>query len=201
MDERIEALIRHFDDLHRAHESVLKARDQIQRLTPLVEDCDTHDRRTAQADAWRACREALAIYFAQLKLALIDERLEKLHRELARHDDRITSLTTELEQKRHEEQQLRQQIAENGGDRIAQLKHDIRQLEADRDRRREKAERYRALLTLLDRTPQRALKPFLISRRTWSVSSIVCCRNKPIMAIGCARWNLTFFAVNKSTKN
>ena len=34
---RIEALIGHFEDLNRAHEAVAKAKDQIERLTPLVE--------------------------------------------------------------------------------------------------------------------------------------------------------------------
>ncbi len=39
---RITALIAHFDDLNRAHEAVLKAKRQIELLTPLVADCDRH---------------------------------------------------------------------------------------------------------------------------------------------------------------
>ena len=41
-DQRIDELIRHFDDLNRAHEAVLKARDQIEALTPIVADADEH---------------------------------------------------------------------------------------------------------------------------------------------------------------
>ncbi|MDZ7642661.1 MAG: hypothetical protein U5J62_11660 [Desulfurivibrio sp.] len=40
---RIEALLGHFDDLNRAHEAVLKAKDQVAQLTPLVSRCDRYD--------------------------------------------------------------------------------------------------------------------------------------------------------------
>ena len=49
--ERIEALIRHFDDLNRAHEAVLKARRRIEMLEPLVADLDQHDERERQVAA------------------------------------------------------------------------------------------------------------------------------------------------------
>jgi uncharacterized protein YPO0396 len=43
VEERIEALVRHFDDLNRAHEAVLKAKSQIERLTPISADCQQRD--------------------------------------------------------------------------------------------------------------------------------------------------------------
>ncbi len=54
---RIEALIRHFDDLDRAHEAVLKARRQIEALTPLVADCERARRaRGGRARGCAGCR-------------------------------------------------------------------------------------------------------------------------------------------------
>jgi uncharacterized protein YPO0396 len=44
VEERIEALVHHFDDLNRAHEAVLKAKAQIARLSPIVEDGQEHGR-------------------------------------------------------------------------------------------------------------------------------------------------------------
>src|SRR5690606_35905884 len=38
VSERIDHLVRHFDDLSRAHEAVLKAKDQLAHLEPLVAD-------------------------------------------------------------------------------------------------------------------------------------------------------------------
>lgn len=39
---RIAALIIHFDDLNRAHKAVLKAKRQVELLSPLVIDCERH---------------------------------------------------------------------------------------------------------------------------------------------------------------
>jgi len=56
---RIDALIAHLDDLNRAHEAMLKARAQIDRLAPLTADCDRHATLVAQVDELRGCRDAL----------------------------------------------------------------------------------------------------------------------------------------------
>ena len=50
---RIEALIRHFDDLDRAHQAVLKAKRQVDLLTPLVEDGARHQALVAEIQGWR----------------------------------------------------------------------------------------------------------------------------------------------------
>ena len=47
---RIAALIRHFDDLSRAHEAVLRARHQIEHLAPLVADCERHAGLVAEVE-------------------------------------------------------------------------------------------------------------------------------------------------------
>src|SRR5699024_10637974 len=71
---RIDALIGHFDDLNRAHEAVLKARQRIEALAPLVADLDQHDERERQAAHLRRCRDALKPWFAGLKADLLDKR-------------------------------------------------------------------------------------------------------------------------------
>lgn len=72
---RIQALIGHFDDLNRAHQSVLKTRQQVELLTPLVADCGRHSVLMAEVEGLRGCRESLRPHFAGLKLGLIDKRL------------------------------------------------------------------------------------------------------------------------------
>ncbi|MEM8515457.1 uncharacterized protein YPO0396 [Massilia sp. MP_M2] len=72
---RIDALIAHFDDLNRAHEAVLKAQAQIERLQPLTADCTRHAVLVQQVDALRGCRDALRPWFAHLKGELLDKRI------------------------------------------------------------------------------------------------------------------------------
>ena len=74
VEPRIDALVHHFDDLNRAHEAVLKAKDQVDRLTPLVKDCHRHQEFSVQSAQWRACRDALNAWFAEQKISLLDKR-------------------------------------------------------------------------------------------------------------------------------
>ena len=86
---RIQALIGHFDDLNRAHQTVLKARQQVELLTPLVADCSRHSALMTEVEGLRRCRESLRAHFAGLKLGLIDKRLGLLAEELERLDVQV----------------------------------------------------------------------------------------------------------------
>ena len=133
---RIAALIAHFDDLNRAHEAVLKAKRQVELLTPLVADCERHAELAAEVEALRACREALQAYFAGHKLALLDQRLASLTDELAPPG---RAQCAALDRRRREQQapgaRLRRAIADNGGDRLERLAVDIRAKQNEREQR------------------------------------------------------------------
>src|SRR5437764_783072 len=81
VEERIQALIGHYQDLDRAHELVLKARYQIGFLSPLVAACDDRSALVEIVDELRACREALRSWFAGKKRALLEKRLANLEAE------------------------------------------------------------------------------------------------------------------------
>jgi uncharacterized protein YPO0396 len=146
---RVDALISHFDDLNRAHEAVLKAKRQVELLTPLVEDCDSHGKQGHQLEALRACREALKPYFAGLKLGLIERRLQLLDEDHARAISRRAKHEEARDHSRGRVDDLRRAVADRGGDRIAQLEADIREHERESVRRRDRAQRYGAIVTLL----------------------------------------------------
>ncbi|MBB5499054.1 ATP-binding protein [Paraburkholderia sp. MM5384-R2] len=149
---RVDALITHFDDLNRAHEAVLKAKRQVELLTPLVDDCDRHSEQGHVLEGWRACREALKPYFAGLKLGLIEHRLQLLDEDHARAISRKARHEEARDQARQRVDDLRRAVAEHGGDRIAQLEVEIRQHERESARRRERAQRYATIVTLLGET-------------------------------------------------
>jgi uncharacterized protein YPO0396 len=142
---RIEALIRHFDDLDRAHQAVVKARRQIEALTPLVAECDQHVELEAESDGLRRCREALRYFFAELKAELLEKRRGRLTAELSKLGGELRRLRDERTSLRAGRDELRQAIADNGGDRLARIANDIARLESLRDERRRRAEDYRQL--------------------------------------------------------
>ncbi|NWD48412.1 ATP-binding protein [Pseudomonas gingeri] len=147
---RISALIAHFDDLTRAHQAVLKAKRQVEMLSPLIADCDRHTRQLQIQENWRVCREALKPYFATLKLGLLERRLQLLDEDHTRLGTQKAQRLEERDQQRIKEEQLKRAVAEQGGDRLEQLASEIREQERERDRRRQRSDRYHALLKQID---------------------------------------------------
>ncbi len=144
-ESRISALITHFDDLNRAHDSVLKAKRQIERLQPLVTDLDNYAQFTQIANDLRTCRNALSYFFATIKQGLLQKRLGNYQDEHQRISGRIEQIKEQYSQQQSERDKLRQAIAENGGDRLERLKNDIIQLMDKKSSRLQRFEEYQSL--------------------------------------------------------
>ncbi len=142
---RIEALIHHFDDLNRAHDAVLKAKKQIEQLTPLVADCHRHKTLTEDKRHLTQCREALTPFFAFHKRSLLKRRIRILTDEQERLDRKIQALDTQKQQQAVDRDDLKHAIAENGGDRLERIRSDIRRFKMEKDKRRHQADRYAGL--------------------------------------------------------
>ena len=162
---RIASLIDHFDDLNRAHEAVLKAKRQIELLTPLVADCAGHAELDAEIGELRACREALRVWFTGHKLDLLGKRLERLGEEWRKQDTRMRRVAERRDGERLEADGLRRAIAEEGGDRLEHLAAEIRRLEQEREARERKARRYADLARRVGESPAADDSEFLAQRR------------------------------------
>jgi uncharacterized protein YPO0396 len=149
VEARITQMIGHFDDLNRAHETVLKTKAQITRLEPLVEDCTTHTQLTGDADAHRAARAALSGFFADIKAALAEERISKLDAELQRLAARLDTARLNRANAQDRRDQLKQSIAENGGDRIESIGRDIATKTVVKAERQHRADQYDRLAKLI----------------------------------------------------
>lgn len=142
VEARIKEMIRHFDDLTRAHGEVVKARDQIERLTPIVADCDRHAEIAQDVARMIAARHALKAYMAADLCALIDERVATLDSDLARLAQRIASLRVKEGENEQARLALERDINANGGARLSQIELEIRQKTITRDDRRRRADGY-----------------------------------------------------------
>ena len=161
---RIDALMAHFDDLTRAHAAVVKARKQIEALTPLVADCDRYASLVRQATAYRLCREALTPWFAGIKSELLASHLKALQEVLDTATAEIARIDEEKERLRERELGLRRDIAENGGDRIESIAREIRQFDAELRRREAKAARYAEHVQRLQEKPARTASSFVAQK-------------------------------------
>ena len=164
VEERIEHMIVHFEDLTRAHEAVLKARRQIERLTPMVADCDAHLVLVTQVEDLRTSRETLHAYFAGHKVALLDKRISALTTDIARFDERISALRERRRGQDAERDAVKQAILENGGDRIAALGREIDAKLVARHERMQRAEGYGRIAGQLGLAEPRDADSFLANR-------------------------------------
>ncbi|HEX8509440.1 MAG TPA: ATP-binding protein, partial [Propionibacteriaceae bacterium] len=126
---KLTALIEHFDNLTRTHEAVLRAREQLELLTPLVADLDTLDAHASDLAACVAQRDALPLFFASRGRDLLTAEESVL-------SERLAAVTAELEQAGHQvagrrqaDSDLQVQIAGHGGGRVAALEAEIVSLE------------------------------------------------------------------------
>lgn len=167
---RIAALIGHFEDLSRAHAAVIKAKRQVEMLEPLVADCERYRELVHAAEELRACRDALRPWFAVLKLDLLEKRLVSLAEEVTRHQVAIGRLEEQRRTQQGQERELRQSIADNGGDRIERIEKEIKQQQGELERRRLRAGRYEELVRSLGEHPAATEEEFLRQRSaiaTW----------------------------------
>ncbi len=147
---RIEELINHFEDLNRSHEAILKAKDQIERLTPLSEKMAKLDSVEKERGDMRFCRDGLNPWFASQKAGLLQTRIEKQKdkiRKLTIKEDGFFSRRSSLQTDRDE---LKLAIAENGGDRLESLQNDKKAAEYEKERRLSKFEDYQNLCKSLE---------------------------------------------------
>ncbi len=140
--ERIDALVAHYQDLDRAHELVLKAKFQVGFLGPMVEDCDQRAALAAEVEQLRARRDALRPWFTWKKKALLEKRLGDLDAQLEKLAHRIGSFEETRSRRRGERDGLRQAIAEQGGDRIERIKQEITETLSRKEDLARRAQRY-----------------------------------------------------------
>ncbi|CAN5625774.1 hypothetical protein BH24ACT5_BH24ACT5_07820 [soil metagenome] len=128
---RIESLINHFDDLTKAHEAVLRARDQLELLAPLVAHLDTNDHQNQTIAELDQRHHALPYFFAACTRTLLSTELARLADVAQRLADDIEAAEQHSAHLRQTEQQLGVQIAGHGGDRLAVIDAEITRLVAD----------------------------------------------------------------------
>jgi len=163
-EEHIKQLLEHYDSLNRAHEAVLKAKRQVNMLTPLVVDLDTHAQHEKECDHLRKLRDALSPYFASLKRDLLTKRVENLRREISKLDAQLVQLQSKEAQLGAERDRCREQIANQGGTHLQQLQRELERNEDLIQKRKRADAEYQELIKQLQYPPAVDLDAFLANR-------------------------------------
>lgn len=164
-DARIKALIANFENLNHAHDAVVRARDQIERLTPLVADGERLQRLEQEVVEMRRARDALAPWFAGHRATLLEGQLAQLEFEARKWVQQLEAQRVHLDHLSQQRAELQSAIDRQGGGRIREIEGTIAHLSSERDRQRSDDETYRRLCTALGIRPGTTLDTFMGSLR------------------------------------
>jgi len=168
---RIDTLVGHFNDLNQAHESVLKARDQIAKLTPLVERLDRYNRASQKKESLVYARRGLKSFYAGLRMDLIQLELENLSLTLEKARLKEQDLRKQRGDQQIKRDELKRSINEQGGGRLEALKREIQKVQEEKKLRLERYQDYRQILEALDFPPPRDSDHFLELRQESGVQA------------------------------
>jgi len=143
--ERIEKICRQFDDLNRAHEAVLRARDQVEHLVPIVAETDRFAEIQEEIGVMKNQRGALHGYFAAKKITLLERRIGQRNVKMEQLVARIETCRADLVSLEGQRRQLERAISDSGGRRLEEIADEIKRLSRDRERITAKADTYRKL--------------------------------------------------------
>ena len=139
---RIDELRRAFDNLNRAHDAVLKAKAQINRLEPMIADGERYGKVVSESSELTGCRDALVFWFAEREVALIKAQVVRLSEERASVLRTLEKLLQTIDTLRLEENSLKAGIEDSGGSRLRVIDLEIQRLESERQRRQLSRQRY-----------------------------------------------------------
>ena len=151
--DQISDLIVHFDNLTRAHDAVVRARAQLELLQPLVADIEVHDQLSEKRSSLERQQRALPLYFADRMCGVLDVEIATLGTRALELGQLLESLESAIESSRHEESQLRLQIAGSGGDRLAAIDVERRRLDKEKPVRKDNFDRYNQRLAEVGMAP------------------------------------------------
>ncbi|MGC0272075.1 ATP-binding protein [Pseudactinotalea sp. Z1739] len=151
--ERVKGIVAHFEDLTKAHDAVRRAREQLEVLGPLVETSGRLDDAEARLAEHTRQREAVRLFFAEL-------RSELLRGEIAQAESALAHRTAELEEFRRrrtelsaERDELIDARARAGGDRVAELEREAHAAAEQADRRQDRRRHFDDLLAVAGLEP------------------------------------------------
>lgn len=142
MSGRIRGLITHFDDLTTAHDAVVRARNQLELLDPLVDHLDEHDRLGAEVADLDLQHGALPYFFGERTRSLLLVTIDDLASRETELDAQIAEAESKIGELRAQEAELALDIARKGGDRLVTIESDVARLRGELEARRSALSRF-----------------------------------------------------------
>ncbi len=162
---RIQDIRKNFDNLNKAYEAVIQAKEQVAALTPICEYGKTHAREEDQQKHLHACRNALNPYFAYMQIKLLTRKIEQLQRDSNKLQHNLQVMDNTLSGLRQKHHTLQKDIDDNGGRRIQDIAKEVRFLERERDQKKQREHDYLGVIEVLGLVAVHRVEAFWDNRK------------------------------------
>jgi len=141
-NEKVQGLLKHFNDLSIAHNELVRAQAAQELLIPVEKLGKKYREKKEELNAHQMQLDAADSYFPSMKIEIFEPELAVQKKNLITVETVIERLDRELNLTRETIRQLRNEIEQAGGDRLRQIPSLIKIEEKDLDHKRERLQEY-----------------------------------------------------------
>ncbi len=150
IEQKIEELCKNFSDLNHAHNSVLRAKRQIELLTPIEKEGKRYQSEILLKEENEQMRDTLSEYFANIEIDLVQSKIDELEIELKKSNSNKEKIDKELSQLRQKEIELKIELEQNGGNRLNAIESEIKTYALTLEEKKGKNQSYNDLAKSLE---------------------------------------------------
>ena len=165
MEENIQHLLTRFHDLKSIHDAIVRDREKMDLLRPIVKASDTYDACLLKESELSLMEEGVQPYLAREEIKLLTEALTKSNRQQEEMRARRTSFEAELTHALEDIDAKKKEMWQNGGNRLHDAEKELKNCEKDLAQVRKQAENYHVYADVLGLSVPVVLEDFLTRRK------------------------------------
>lgn len=165
MEENIQRLLTRFHDLKSIHDAIVRDREKMDLLRPIVKASDTYDACLLKESELSLMEEGVQPYLAREEIKLLTEALTESNRQQEEMRARRTSFVAELTHALEDIDAKKKEMWQNGGNRLHDAEKELKNCEKDLAQVRKQAENYRVYADVLGLSVPTVLEDFLTRRK------------------------------------
>lgn len=165
MEENIQHLLTHFHTLKSIHDAIVRDREKMDLLRPIVKASDTYDACLLKESELSLMEEGVQPYLAREEIKLLTEALTESNRQQEEMRARRTSFEAELTHALEDIDAKKKEMWQNGGNRLHDAEKELKNCEKDLAQVMKQAENYRAYADVLGLSVPVVLEDFLTRRK------------------------------------
>lgn len=165
MEENIQRLLTRFHDLKSIHDAIVRDREKMDLLRPIVKASDTYDACLLKESELSLMEEGVQPYLAREEIKLLTEALTESNRQQEEMRARRTSFEAELTHALEDIDAKKKEMWQNGSNRLHDAEKELKNCEKDLAQVMKQAENYRDYADVLGISVPVVLEDFLTRRK------------------------------------